>query len=528
MKMITPNALKTLLSATGEIAFLDIREHGQYGEGHPFFCVNLPYSVIETRAPVLVPRKATTCVLMDDGDGVGLLAAGRLETIGYTDVQVLEGGAPAWVAAGYTLFKGVNVPSKTFGELVEHAFDTPSISAEELKAWQEDGTPMVVLDGRSPEEFRKMSLPGAQSCPNAELGYRLPTLVADAQTPIVVNCAGRTRSIIGAQSLRNLGLPNPVYALRNGTQGWRLAGFDLRHGEDPGLPLPLDAQDEAEARTRAAQLIAASGQSVITPPQLDAWRQDDSRTTYLFDVRTAGEYRAAHWAGARHAAGGQLVQATDEYLATRRARIVLSDDLGLRAVTTAIWLRGMGHEVHLLDADARQGTETGQPADPAPELSPRVPLTALAGARLLDASRGLDYRAGHVEGARWVTRARLTEADAQGRIVVLGRSAALIAGVTQRLQELGAEDVVAAEGGPADWAEAGLTIVETPDTPVQNDCIDYLFFVHDRHDGNLEAARQYLSWEMGLLEQLDEQERAVLNPLTLTGIAEPAEARHAS
>ncbi|MCA2013605.1 hypothetical protein LCM17_19095 [Cereibacter sphaeroides] len=515
MKRIDANALKQLLSANGEIAFLDIREHGQYGEGHPFFCVNLPYSVIETRAPVLVPRKATTCVLMDDGDRVADLAAARLEAIGYTDVQVLDGGAPAWVAAGYTLFKGVNVPSKTFGELVEHAFDTPSISAEELKAWQEDGTEMVVLDGRSPAEFHKMALPGAQSCPNAELGYRLPTLVADAQTPIVVNCAGRTRSIIGAQSLRNLGLPNPVYALRNGTQGWRLAGFELRYGAEPGQLTALDAKGEAMASERAAELIVATGQSVVSPETVAEWLRDDSRTTYLFDVRTREEYEAAHWAGARHAAGGQLVQATDEYLATRRARIVLSDDLGLRAMTTAIWLRGMGHEVHLLHADARKGREQGQPVAAEPNLCPRVPLSALAGATLLDASRGLDYRAGHVDGARWVTRARLTEADAQGRVVVLGRSAALIAGVMQRLKELGAEDVVAAPGGPADWAEAGLTVVETPDTPVQEDCIDYLFFVHDRHDGNLEAARQYLSWEMGLLEQLDAQERAVLQPLTL-------------
>jgi hypothetical protein len=31
-----------------------------------------------------------------------------------------------------------------------------------------------------------------------------------------VNCAGRTRSIIGTQSLINAGVPNPVTALRNG------------------------------------------------------------------------------------------------------------------------------------------------------------------------------------------------------------------------------------------------------------------------------------------------------------------------
>lgn len=39
-------------------------------------------------------------------------------------------------------------------------------------------------------------------------------------------------------------------------------------------------------------------------------------------------------------------------------------------------------------------------------------------------------------------------------------------------------------------------------------CIDFLFFVHDRHDGNKEAARRYLAWETNLIGQLDEQELA--------------------
>nr|WP_272214289.1 rhodanese-like domain-containing protein [Marinicella sp. W31]MDC2879282.1 rhodanese-like domain-containing protein [Marinicella sp. W31] len=183
-----------------------MREHGQYGEGHPFFCVNLPYSVIEERAPLLVPRRDTLCILMDDGDGVAELAHRRLAEMGYTALLVLEGGAPAWAAAGYTLFKGVNVVSKSFGELVEEAFHTPSVSAEELLEMQRQGAPLVMLDGRPAHEFKKMSLPGAKSCPNAELAYRLPELVADESTPVVINCAGRTRSIIGAQSLRNIGL----------------------------------------------------------------------------------------------------------------------------------------------------------------------------------------------------------------------------------------------------------------------------------------------------------------------------------
>ncbi|WP_434291191.1 rhodanese-like domain-containing protein [Celeribacter sp. SCSIO 80788] len=521
IETITPQALKSQLSGPEEYAFLDVREHGQYGEGHPFFSVNAPYSQIETRAPVLVPRRQTLCFLMDDGDGVADLVAARMAEMGYDNLRVLEGGAPGWVAAGYTLFKGVNVLSKSFGELVEHACDTPSVSAEELRAMQAAKTPLVVLDGRSPREFHKMSLPGALSCPNAELPYRLPELVADEDTPIVINCAGRTRSIIGAQSLRNLGLKNPVFALRNGTQGWRLAGFDLRHGETPTEQPDLSPAGAQRAADRAADLIARFGLKTLDADAFDAMRADTSRTTYLFDVRTEAEYLAAHWSGARHAPGGQLVQATDEFFATRHARVVLSDDLGVRAASMAVWLMGMGHEVYLLAADARQGTEHGAEAQTEVNLPQSVDSSAIvaalaAGTKVYDASRGMSYRKAHVEGARWVTRARLTAEDAEGPVLVIGDRADLVAGVMQRLAELGATELTASVGDAKIWAEAGLDVVETPYIPAEEECIDFLFFVHDRHDDNLEAARQYLAWELNLLGQLDAQERAALDPLVAT------------
>lgn len=517
--MISASALKALLGETDEYAFLDVREHGQYGEGHPFFCVNLPYSVIEERAPLLVPRRQTLCVIMDDGDGVAELAHGRLAAMGYTALVVLEGGAPAWAAAGYTLFKGVNVLSKSFGEMVEEACHTPSVSAEDLLEMQRRGEPLVMLDGRPPHEFHKMSLPGAQSCPNAELAYRLPELVKDDDTPVVVNCAGRTRSIIGAQSLRNAGFKNPVYALRNGTQGWRLAGFDLCHGEEPQPQPELDAESETLARARAEDLITRFDLRRITQSELENMRSETARTTFVFDVRTDEEYRTAHIQGAVHAPGGQLVQATDEYLATRNARIVLCDNVGLRAAGTAIWLAGMGHEVFILDADSRKGTETGKPALPPSPSFTTISVSEAAkalesGARFYDASRGMDYRKAHVEGARWVTRARLNTEDAgEQPVIVFGRTAQLVGGVIQRLGELGAADVKGCIGGPELWEKEGLSVVSTPFEPAEEACIDFLFFVHDRHNDNLEAARQYLAWELNLLSQLDAQERGALSPL---------------
>jgi rhodanese-related sulfurtransferase len=270
--------------------------------------------------------------------------------------------------------------------------------------------------------------------------------------------------------------------------------------------------------TRATQLIAEFGLPMISPETVKEWQQNESRTSYILDVRTATEFSTAHWQGAQHAPGGQLVQATDQYVAVRNARIILSDDVHLRAATTGMWLKGMGHDVYILDADARSGTGSLENV----QLSPAHDLTSISdlipyiadGGMLLDASPSDDYRKAHIDGAIWVTRSRLSRLDARtgARLMVTGQDDVLIDGVVSELKSLGYADVKFCPGTPGQWSAAGLYVVATENDPADNDCIDYLFFVHDRHDGNLDAARRYLEWETGLLEQLDAQERSVLNP----------------
>ena len=500
--------VRAALTDGGEVALIDLREFGQYGEGHPFFAVNIPFSRLEADAPRLMPRRSVRCILFDNADGIAGRGAEVLAAMGYSDLHIMDGGAPGWAAAGHTLFKGVNLPSKTFGELVERQLGTPSVTSEELRAMQAAGRNMLILDGRSAPEFTKMSIPGARSCPNAELGYRVPQMAAPG-TPIVVNCAGRTRSIIGAETLRLAGWSGPVHALRNGTQGWRLAGYDLDHGMDAGNLPQVPPEGVAAAKIRAQELIDSYGIPVADLPEVGGW-DADAHTTFRFDVRTPDEYCAGHAPGFASAPGGQLVQAMDEKLAVRGARIVLSCDTGLRAATTAIWLMGMGHAVWLLQDGAMS-----EKAGPTPAAAPPDLKATITDATLLDASKGMDYRAGHIAGAAWANRAHLhrNRPDLTGPIAIVGRDAALINGVHQELISQGYTQIKTVVSGPQDWRAAGLEIVQTPNCPTEADCIDHLFFVHDRHDGNLDAARRYLEWETGLLAQLDADERAALSPL---------------
>src|SRR5262245_37820412 len=311
---VEAKTLKAWLSDGGETALIDVREHGQYGEGHPFFAVSIPYSRFEWALSPLVPRPGTRLVLCDRGDGVADRAARRAAALGYTNVSVLKDGVEGWRAAGYTLYAGVNVPSKACGELVEHARHTPRVTAAMLKAMQGAGENLVVLDGRTFAEFRKMSIPGAISCPNGELALRIDALVPDPKTKIVVNCAGRTRSIIGAQTLIDFGVPNPVYALENGTQGWFLAGLQLDHGASRRHGEA--SSDIGALRTRCRALATARGVRFVTASEVSGWLADPSRTTYLFDVRSPEERARGAVPGLAHAPGGQLVQATDQWIGT--------------------------------------------------------------------------------------------------------------------------------------------------------------------------------------------------------------------
>ena len=345
MQTVTAHELRRMILDDRELALLDAREERRFAESHIFYASCCALSRLEKLAPLLVPRRGARTVTCDAGAGEAARAAARLGELGYTDVSVLEGGIAAWAAAGYVLFSGVNVPSKAFGEVVEHEFGTPSISAEELRALLdagEDGEVPVILDSRPTPEFTNFSIPGGRCCPGAELAYRVHDAAPSPETMVVVNCAGRTRSIIGAQSIINAGVPNRVVALRNGTMAWHLAGFDLAKGATAHVARP-SAAGVAKAKAAAARVAERFAVRTVDRATLDRWRaESEARSLFVFDVRTREEYEAGHLPDARWVAGGQLVQATDRHVGTLRSRIVLTDDDGVRATMTASWLVQMG------------------------------------------------------------------------------------------------------------------------------------------------------------------------------------------
>jgi rhodanese-related sulfurtransferase len=362
---LTPAHVRHSLLTRAEIALIDLRSEHAFAQGHPLFAAQLPLDRIAVEVGARLPRKAVPVILYDDGEGLTLPGAAAFRALGYDDVQVLEGGLSGWRDAGYELFRDVNSYSKAFGELVEHRRHTPSLSAEEVDGLIASGADIAILDARRFEEYATMNIPGGVSAPGAELVLRAPAAAPDPETLVIVNCAGRTRSIIGTQSLVNAGLPNRVAALRNGTIGWTLAGKALETGQRRQAPEP-DA--ESGARQRARSVAYRAGVRRIDVAALAALEADAARTLYRFDVRLPDAYAAGHIAGFANAQGGQLVQETDQFAPVRGARIALADDLGARADMTASWLAQMGWEVYVLDGGFDgplvQGHEAPPPRGP--------------------------------------------------------------------------------------------------------------------------------------------------------------------
>ncbi len=517
LNQISAEDLYQKIKADGELALIDVREHGVYSQGHPLFSVSIPLSRFELEIERMVPRLTVPIVLFDQGgaDDLAPRAAEVLFRMGYKNVSILTDGVSGWHSAGFELFSGVNVPSKAFGEFVEHRCNTPRITAESLNKRLSEGEKIAIFDSRPFDEYHRMCIPGGVDMPGAELAHRFGANIQDEATPIVVNCAGRTRSIIGAQSLINAGVRNPVMALKDGTMGWYLEGFDLEHNADRIAKSPA-REEYTQALDAAKALAEKTGASSIAPTELKAMQENASaRTLYLLDVRTVEEFAAGHIMGSQHAPGGQLVQATDEYVGVRGSILVLIDDREVRGWMTASWLKQMGWpDVFVLSDlqsfELEQGAQKQTVVSEGPSLSPaelKAVLQSGEPAAVIDLSNSLEFAKSHIPGAYWLIRARL-EFDlnllpAVGLVILTAedeRLAHLAASeVTQKRPEV---IVRVLKGGNKAWRDSGFE-VESGGGHHLSATDDVWYKPYDNKEKIHERMQEYLDWEVGLISQIE-------------------------
>jgi len=515
---VSPYAVRYALRDRAEIGLLDVRPEGRFAAGHPLFAASFPLGRLETEVFDRLPRRSVPLVVYGDADNDAAAAVGRLGSLGYRDVSLLAGGLAGWTSTGGELFADVNAPSKAFGELVAATAGTPDLAAQDLQAMLRDREDVVVVDARRFEEYQTMSIPTATSVPGAELVLRVGALAPDPATTVVVNCAGRTRSIIGAQSLINAGRAGRVLALRNGTIGWTLAGLALDHGQARRAP-EVPAASARQARAAAWAVAREAGVRRIGSGELRSLADGGRRTVYRFDVRTPEEYTAGHPAGSRPAPGGQLGQETDWFAPVRGALVVLADDDGGRAAMTGSWLAQMGWQVVLWPPGPAGPAEAG-PWRPALPPLPGVTLADPAQvedwlrareALVIDVDASRRFLAGHVPGAVWALRADLSRDAASG---LLDRAARLVltsadgilaafaaADVPQRAHGARAA-VTVLDGGTAGWAGSGRPLRAGPGEMLSPP-VDVYRRPYEGTGVDPAVMQAYLDWEHGLVAQLE-------------------------
>ncbi|MBL7491040.1 thiosulfate sulfurtransferase [Frankia sp. AgB1.9] len=522
---ISAEDLHTLLGASSEFALLDVRDARVTSErGSILLGVAAPLGVLETRIDALVPRRSTPVVVYDSGDeGLAARAARRLAELGYSDVRPLDGGLHAWADAGYKVHTGGDhVVGQAFGEFVEDVYKTPHVTVAELLAAQAEGRDVVILDSRPLEEFRVHSLPGGTSIPGAELVYRVDEVVASPDALVVVNCAGRTRSIIGAQTLINAGLPNRVVALEGGTQSWILEGHTLDHGKVSAAPPPRPANVDV-ARTRARHVAERFGIPTIDGPTLRRFQSEgEERSVYLLDVRPREEFEAGHLPGSLPAPSWDLAPWVFRHVGTHNARIVLVDGPDLvRATVAASWVTQIGWgEVFVTSTDSGEELETGPVApvvlglgevDLVDAGSLRDALGSATAPLVVDLAPSTGYLAGHLPGAVFAPRARLADAAAalsgDGAVVLTSPDGVVARLAAPELAAVTDRPVTVLAGGTAAWAAAGFP-VEAGDghfvAPAE-DAIRHGWFESDP-ERQKEGFRRYLAWEIGLVAELREDD----------------------
>ncbi|WP_373086624.1 rhodanese-like domain-containing protein [Sneathiella sp.] len=411
-------------------ALFDVREPGESQNGHIPSATFLPRRMLEYRLPELLSTKATPVILYDSGqadDSRAKLAAQSMDDFGYTDVTGLDRGAAAWQSAGHELATGWNVPGKDFGERQLAVSNVPYLSPDELADRLAQGEKIGIFDVRTPGEYRESSIPGSISAPSFEWASHIKD-IADTYDTIIIHCAGRTRSIIGAATACALGIDN-IHSLENGTMGWILADRELAKGQDGILGTPSD-KSRRYAQQRSRQLADESGAAYIAADTLRNWSNDRSHTpVYIFDTRDMDAYTAGHIPGAISLPGGQACQRADDFAAVPGSRIVFVDDDDARAALSAYWYCRMGFpNVSVLDQgmpgwlQMQYPIETGRGRSALLGLESAERATqaydAVAFAKVLDLEKpplvidvgtSEQFAACHIRGAIWIPRGSLED-----------------------------------------------------------------------------------------------------------------------
>ncbi|MEC7237135.1 MAG: rhodanese-like domain-containing protein [Pseudomonadota bacterium] len=483
-----------LYEAGAPFALIDTRERREHVDGHWFGSTNIPLSSLARTITRLVPDRGFHVHLLDWQDRASGAAATLLSQLGYQQLTVHQTSRPAAFGEGFV--KGEYVWSKAFGEVVAHGVDFPEVTPDSYMR-RHQGAPL--FDVRPTAEYSQFTIPTSQSLPNSLLLANLTALRSTGKTALL-HCAGRTRSIIGACTLKAAGYNGPFAVFRGGTQAWQLAGYDREHNADRRFATEDHGTDDVRSFLEKWRI---DWREVTSGGLADFTAEHDGHL--LFDVSDDSATGQAVANGITRISGTNLIQQTDQSIARYHVPVVLFDHgSASRAAFTAFWLTAMGFDVQIARLDS--------PVPPAPrpnlETRPEGTIPILSAdqiterqqpqATLIDLRPSPVHAARHLAGSDWRNISIMLNGAPDDRPVTL---------ICDRIEDgCHATKMLVSHGwqveGIYPWRDGDLPPAQLASGATDSP-IDQSALFAGRHHGNLQDARDYLAWEEALPAQID-------------------------
>ena len=487
----------SLYNAGNPFALIDTRERRDHVNGHWFGSTNIPLSVLGLQINRFVPEHDFPIHLLDWRDAPSAAAAYQLSEFGYSNIVRHPTSIPD--AFGHGFVKGEFVWSKAFGEVVAHTCGLQEITPADYLDHYKDAQ---LFDVRPTAEYAQFTIPGSHSLPNSLLLANMDTLAHSGKCALL-HCAGRTRSIIGACTLKAAGYNGKFVIFKGGTQAWQLDGHEREFNAKRLFATESDNAKPVKGflnkwDIRFTELDHASLRPFIS----------EHANHLLFDVSDDAATGQLGSHNILKISGTNLIQQTDRSIARYHVPVILFDvGSGSRAAFAAYWLQSMGFSVSVVYlADALTGSTSQKPLHQKTEVPHSVfSIDQLlkhrdSSGKIFDLRASQAYTKGHLKGCQWQNLSELIVSHVRPSepFVLIGNDLPHASSTANLLEQHG-------------WKVAGLYCWESDDidpsqlqTGALDSPVDQSALFAGRHHGNMQDSRDYLAWEEALPEQIDQ------------------------
>ena len=336
-------AIKLLKNNKKNISFLDIRERKQYVHGFAFGSVNCPFSKFKYLIKELVPDLNTNLILIGVKNNNQTNQIQKILTkFRYCRSYIIKGDYKNWKKHKFPLWAGEYTFSKAFGEWIEITSNIKNLYAKELNKIHKKNHNYLQIDARPKKEFEKFSLPQSVQCSGGELPCYINNK-ENLKKNYIVHCAGRTRSIIAYQTLKDFNFKNKKYVLNGGTQNWVLNGYDRKFKNKSKIKsTKINYKDDLKLANSVAKKFNIPSTQIVS-------KQANS---YNFQINS--EIKSfKKISGWKQVNATTLIQSTDKFISSTKTKVLIFSHIPSSAVFTVIWLRRMGYQAIWQKRNAR-------------------------------------------------------------------------------------------------------------------------------------------------------------------------------